>query len=58
MSNILKNKNKQAGFFEIIVVVIIALLLMKYFGITVSTVVAWVKVSLAWFLVFFKDILK
>jgi hypothetical protein len=50
--------NKQNGFVEMIVIIIIALLLMKYFGITVSTVVAWGKVFLAWFTTFFKDILK
>ncbi len=50
--------NKQGGFLEIIVIVVIALLLMKYFGITVSTVVAWGKEFLAWFMLFFKDILK
>lgn len=51
-------KNKNAGFVEIIVIVIIALLLMKYFGITVSTVLNWVKEFLEWFKTFFKDILK
>jgi len=34
-------KNKQGGFLEIIILVIIALLLMKYFGITISGVVNW-----------------
>ncbi len=57
MSKIFKN-NKQAGFFEILIVVIIGLLLMKYFGVTVSNVVAWVKIGIEWFMTFFKDILK
>ncbi len=51
-------QNKKAGFIELIVIVVIALLLMKYFGITVSTVVAWAKVFIAWFTTYFHDILK
>lgn len=51
-------KNKKGGFLEIIIVVVIALLLMKYFGITVSTVLNWVKDFIEWFKLFFKDILK
>ena len=31
--------NKQGGFLEIIVLIIIALLIMKYFGITLSAVI-------------------
>ena len=57
MKNILK-KNKEGGFLEIIVIIVIALLLMKYFGITVSTVIGWIKIFIAWFTTFFKDILK
>lgn len=56
MNNIRKNKN--AGFVEIIVIVIVALLLMKYFGATVSTVLNWIKEFLEWFKTFFQDILK
>ncbi len=55
--NILK-RNKEGGFIEIIIIVIIALLLMKYFGVTVSTVVAWGKEFVEWFTNFFRDILK
>ena len=64
MFNKLKNNltslpdRRQAGFLEIIVIVVIALLLMKYFGITFSTVVGWGKEFLAWFTTYFKDILK
>jgi hypothetical protein len=36
-----KIKNTKGGFLEIIILVIIALLLMKYFGITVSGVIYW-----------------
>lgn len=57
MKNILK-RNKEGGFFEIIIIVIIGLLLMKYFGITVSTVINWVENFVQWFMTFFKDILK
>ena len=50
--------NKQSGFIETIIIIVIALLLMKYFGITVSMVIGWFKIFLAWFTTFFKDILK
>ncbi len=39
-----KIKNtKQGGFLELIIVIIIALLVMKYMGLTVSGVIAWFK---------------
>ena len=38
----MKNKkNMQAGFLQIIILIIVALFLMKYFGITVSGVINW-----------------
>ncbi|MFA6256923.1 MAG: hypothetical protein WCT29_01285 [Candidatus Paceibacterota bacterium] len=37
------NNNKQGGFLELIVVILIALFLMKYFDITISEVVYWFK---------------
>jgi hypothetical protein len=57
MKNILK-RNKEGGFIELIVLVVIALLLMKYFGVTVSMVLDWAKEFVEWFKTFFKDILK
>ncbi len=36
-------KNKQSGLIELIILIIIALLLMKYFGITISGVIDWFK---------------
>lgn len=57
MKNIFK-RNKQSGFFEMIIIIVIGLLLMKYFGITLSTVVAWGKEFIDWFTTFFKDILR
>ena len=44
-------KNKKSGFLQIIIVIIIALLIMKYFGITISEVVDW-------FLSFFRSVLR
>jgi len=39
-----KMKNtKQGGFLELIVLIIVALLIMKYMGLTVSEVVDWFK---------------
>ncbi|HEV7701827.1 MAG TPA: hypothetical protein VGO63_00045 [Candidatus Paceibacterota bacterium] len=53
-----KIKNKEGGFVELIIVIIIALLLMKYFGITVSTVLGWLKMFVDWFTTYFHSILK
>ena len=36
-------KNKQGGLIELIIIIIIALLLMKYFNITISSVVNWFR---------------
>jgi hypothetical protein len=44
-------ENKSKGFVELIILIIIALLLMKYFGITVSGVINW-------FESFFKSVLR
>ncbi len=47
-----KNKNTgEAGFIEVIVVILIALLIMKYYGVTVSEVINW-------FRIYFADVLK
>ncbi len=35
--------NQQGGFLETIVIIIIALLIMKYFGLTISGVIEWFK---------------
>lgn len=49
----MKNKinNKQSGFLKIIILIVIALLLMKYFNITISGVIDW-------FTSFFGNVLK
>ena len=43
--NKIKNtqNNKQGGFLELIVLIIVALLIMKYLGLTISEVVTWFK---------------
>jgi len=46
-----ENKNKEGGFIELIVLIIIVLLIMKYYGITVSGVVDW-------FASFFRSVLR
>ena len=46
-----KTKNKEGGFIELIILIIIALLIMKYFGITISGVVDW-------FEAFFRSVLR
>ena len=46
-----KMQNKESGLIELIVLIIIALLLMKYFGITISGVVNW-------FESFFRNVLR
>jgi hypothetical protein len=56
MKNIFKNKedgplSKQGGFIELIILIVIALLLMKYLGITVSGVINW-------FMSFFRSVFR
>jgi uncharacterized protein involved in cysteine biosynthesis len=46
-----KIASTQGGFLELIIFIIIALLLMKYFGITISSVVNW-------FESFFRSVLR
>lgn len=38
-----KKINTQGGFLEIIIFILIALLVMKYMGLTISEVIAWFK---------------
>jgi len=51
MENKTKNNNKEGGFLQIIIFIIIALLIMKYFGVTISGVINW-------FSAFFGSVLK
>ena len=52
MKDNVKNKeNEEKGFIEIIILIIVALLLMKYFGVTISGVINW-------FTSFFSSVLK
>jgi hypothetical protein len=58
MKNIFKNNKesglastRQGGFLQIIILIIIALLIMKYMGVTVSGV--W-----DWFVTFFRNVLR
>ncbi len=44
-------KNKQGGFLELIILILIALFTMKYFGITISGVINW-------FMTTFHNVLK
>jgi hypothetical protein len=44
-------KKKSKGFIELLVVIIVALLLMRYLGITVSGVINW-------FTAFFRSVLR
>jgi hypothetical protein len=37
----MKNNNKEGGFITLIVFIVVVLLIMKYFGITISGVVHW-----------------
>ncbi len=44
-------KNKEGGFLELIVIIVIALVIMKYYGITISGVIHW-------FTSYFANVLK
>jgi hypothetical protein len=41
IKKIISNSERQGGFLQIIVLIILALLLMKYFGITISGIFNW-----------------
>ncbi|MDE2399772.1 MAG: hypothetical protein KGL67_02065 [Patescibacteria group bacterium] len=62
MPNKIKNSaqhgRKNSGFVELIVLIVIALLLMKYYNINVSTVLGWGNAFLKWFTSYFGSILK
>ena len=38
-----KFKNKQGGFLELIIFIVVAFLLMRYFDLTISEIVNWLK---------------
>ncbi len=38
-----KLKNKQGGFLELVIVIIIALVLMRYFGFTITGFLNWLR---------------
>ncbi|MDP2788469.1 MAG: hypothetical protein Q8O46_00245 [bacterium] len=42
-----KEKNKNEGFIQIIILIIIALFIMKYSGVTVSDIINWFKTTFA-----------
>lgn len=51
-------ENNQKGFLDIIIGIIIALVIMKLLGITVSDVISWFKLFLDWFKSIFSDVLR
>lgn len=38
-------KNKSAGFIQIIIIIIVALLILKFLGLTLSDVISWFKTT-------------
>lgn len=57
-----KIKNTQSGFLELIIIIVVALLIMNYFHLTISGVLAYFNTSLAeivnWFKVLFQSVVK
>lgn len=47
----MKNKSQKGGFLQIIIIIVVALLIMKYMGLTVSG-------AINWFTNFFASVLK
>ncbi len=41
----IKNKNKNGGFFQLIILIIVALFILKYTGLTIGDVVNWFKTT-------------
>ncbi|OGI95004.1 hypothetical protein A2917_01320 [Candidatus Nomurabacteria bacterium RIFCSPLOWO2_01_FULL_42_17] len=54
MKNNLKNQNR--GFLQLIIIIVIALLLMRYFGITISGILDYFHLTWAGILNWFKDL--
>lgn len=51
MKTQINKSNRGSGFVQIIILIIIALFLMKYYGVTISGVINWFTTT-------FKDVLK
>jgi hypothetical protein len=47
MKNQLNIKNKSGGFLQIIILILVALFIMKYSGVTISGLVYWFKTTFA-----------
>jgi len=53
----MKNK-QQSGFIQIIILIIIVLVLMKYFGVTISGILDWIASFFDWLASFFRGLLR
>jgi len=54
----MKNKinNKEGGFLQIIILIIIALLLMRYFGLTITGILDYLNLSWSGIITWIKDL--
>lgn len=61
-SEIKMNNNREGGFLELIVLIIVAVFLMNYFGLTISGILAYFGTSfseiIAWFKTAFQNVFK
>lgn len=56
MQNEIKIKNKKSGFLQLIIIIIVALLLLRYFGLTISGILAYFNLSVSGIINWFKDL--
>lgn len=56
MKNIKENKNR--GFIHLIIIIIIALLLMRYFGVTISGILGYFNLSWSGIIDWFKELFR
>jgi len=51
------NKNKQSGFINLIIIIVVGLLLMRHYGVSLSDAIDWLKnISLEQIIGWFKDL--
>ena len=50
--------NQNNGLVSLILIIVVALFLMKYLGVTVSDIIVWLKALINWFRATFADVLK
>jgi hypothetical protein len=67
MKNYIKTNKREGGFLKLIILIVVALLLLRYFGLTITGVLeyfgltwtmilGWIRISLDWFKDLFESV--